>query len=134
MSNKYRSKYEYSVNCGQPFHQWSVIGADGGLHLNIRDLGTEHEKKYRQRYSGGLEIHWRRPPDHMRDEPPSYDECWLLKCPCWTDGSSLQASEFWIPEWLAFQGDQDAMFELLESNMIIRFGEVDEVVKRVEKH
>lgn len=133
MSNKYRCKYEYECRFGQPFHQWSLVAADGGLHLHITDLGIKHEEKYHERYSGGIEVHWRSPPDYMKDKPPSHDECWLLKCPCWHDGSSLQVSEFWIPKWLALKGDQDAMFELLESDMSNRFGEVDDSAERVEQ-
>ena len=124
--NNYRFKYTYESLHGNATHIWSAVGARGAIHLHITDYGEEHGQKYGQRYSGGIETHWRAPPEYMQDQPPSQDECWLLHCPCWHDGSSLQVSEFWIPRWLASPDDHDAMFALLESEMAGQFETEDE--------
>lgn len=113
---KWRAKYEYSVQFGNPKHCWSIVGPVSGLHLHITDHGEKHAEKYGERYSGGFEIHHRVPPAYMEDQAPSYDDCWLLHCPCWRDGSSLQVSEFWIPLWQADPHDHDRMFEALISD------------------
>lgn len=111
---KYRSKYEYSCPFGRPRHVWSSVGAQGAMHLHISDCGEEHERKYGERYSGGIEIHYRTPPSNRA---PDHDQCWLLKGPCWHDGSSLAATEHWIPLWLASPEDHDRMFHLLEAEL-----------------
>lgn len=110
---RYRCKYEFTLRFGKPFHLWSLLGARGGLHLHITDNGEEHAREYGERYHGGIEIHYRTPPDYMQDTPPTSDECWLLHAPCWHDGSSLQASERWIPMWLTNQHDHEYMFRML---------------------
>jgi hypothetical protein len=104
-------------------HAWSMVGAKGAVHLHITDYG----EKYGTQYSGGIETHWRSPPECMQDQPPSQDTCWLLHCPCWHDGSALQVTEFWIPRWLAMQLESpdyhNAMFALLESEMAGKFAD-----------
>ncbi len=119
--SRYRCKYSYEHKFGHPLHLWSMVGAKGAVHLHISDLGEQFEQDHGRRYTGGIETHWRSPPDYMQDQPPSQDECWLLHCPCWHDGSSLQVIEFWIPRWLAAPNDHDAMFALLESEMARQF-------------
>jgi hypothetical protein len=107
----YRCKYEYEYRFGHPQHTWSVVGACGGLHLHIMDYGAD--AKYGEQFQGGIEIHYRQPPDYMCDQAPSHDECWLLKQPCWHDGSSLQVSEYWIPLWRVDPTNHVRMFEML---------------------
>lgn len=117
---KFRSKYEFSIEIGHPHHVWTVVGRHLAIHLNITDYGEDHAKKYGERYSGGIEIHYRQPPEYMKDDAPSQDHCWLLKAPCWHDGSSLQVTERWIPHWLEFRGapdEHERMFALLEAEV-----------------
>lgn len=97
---KHRFKYEYVPSSGRPRHTWSVVGAKGGIHLTINDNGESASHQW-DRYSGGLEVHWRTPPEYKKDDAPDHDNCWLLNGPCWRDGSSLEASERWIPFWIA---------------------------------
>lgn len=111
---KFRTKYIYEVPHGNAYHTWVVIGARMALHLKITDMGEEHRVKYGGRYSGGIEFHWREPPEYMADEPPSNDHCWVLQAPCWHGGSSLQASGHWIPFWEAAPNDHGRMFRELE--------------------
>ena len=63
--------------------------------------------------SGGLEIHYRIPPHYMFQKPPSHDNCWLLKSPCWHDGTSLAVEELWIPLWRNGETSHDLMFSEL---------------------
>ena len=63
---------------------------------------------------GGLETHYRSPPDYMGNSAPSHDHCHILKSPCWHDGTSRYASERLIPEWLADRHNHDAIFEMLK--------------------
>ena len=120
---QFRCQYIYEHSLGCPRHTWTVLGAKGAVHLHITDYGEEHGKKYGERYLGGIEIHYRHPPEYMTEKPPSQDECWLLKCPCWHDGSSLQASEVWIPTWQADPHDHDGMFAMLKNDARQRFEE-----------
>jgi len=124
---RFRSKYIYNNNYGRPQHIWTVIHGQGAIHLHINDMGQEYADKYRiDRYSGGLEIHYRKPPLYMKNDAPSQDECWILKCPCWHNGSSLEASEIWIPQWLNDQHDHDRMLASLEQYATDQFeGEDD---------
>ena len=109
MNKHYRCKYEYT-NEFHPMHMWSVVGARMAVHVHITDLG----ESYATRYSGGVECHYRTPPDYMRDSAPSQDRCWLLHAPCWHDGSSLQAAEVWIPRWLRDPHNHDNMFRAIQ--------------------
>lgn len=108
----YRCQYIYSRPFGWPVHVWELVGSAGGLHLHIRDTEGVGDC---DRYIGGIEVHYRSPPDYMRDQPPSHDECHVLKAPCWHDGSSMQATDIWIPMWESVGHDNDRMFELLSA-------------------
>ncbi len=119
---KFRSKYEYTKRWGNPAHTWSVVCAAGGMHLHITDHGEEHGQKYGERYSGGIESHSRTPTS---DTPPDHDNCWLLGCPCWHDGSSLQASEYWIPLFLSDPNNHEMMLTQLEGHTSLYFRNED---------
>ena len=113
---KYRCKYEFTAEFSER-HTWSIVGRHLGIHLHITDLSKMPGVDLDGRLSGGVEYHFRQPPEHMKDEAPSQDRCWLLKAPCWHDGSSMQVSDVWIPHWLEFRGAPDEharMFRLLE--------------------
>lgn len=126
LTSKYRCRYVYSARFGSPRHSYELIGAVGGIHFHVTDYGDEHAAKFGERYSGGLEIHLRQPAEYQRHDPPSQDECWLLKCPCWHDGSSLYASETIIPFWLCDPGDHERMFGWLRREAERRFRGEDE--------
>jgi hypothetical protein len=91
------------------------------MHLHIDDMGEDHGLKYGDRYSGGIEIHYRVPPDYMRDQAPMA-KCWLLGGPCWHDGSSLQATEHWIPMWLVDPHNHERIFGELQTELMDRDG------------
>jgi hypothetical protein len=109
---KFRCKYTYEKPWGNPQHVYTVLGRHGAMHFHVTDMGEAKEDLW-IRYSGGLEVHYRTPPDYMADAAPSQDKCWLLKCPCWHDGTSLYASERVIPFWLAAPNDHERMFQFL---------------------
>lgn len=110
---KYRSKYEYSRPFGNPTHVWSVIGRHLAIHLRIVDLGDHG-------LSGGIELHFREPPEYMAEDAPSHDRCELLQGPCWHDGSSMQATERWIPFWQLAPHEHERMFRELEAEIEAR--------------
>lgn len=119
MKMKYRCKYEYANNSIRgEVHTWTVIGPLGGLHLHI------HKYKDNE-YTGGLEIHRRQPSQYQQDDAPSQDQCWLLHCPCWHDGSSLIASEKYIPAWRLDPHDHDGMFAMLCNDADYHFAPSD---------
>lgn len=118
---KFSSKFIYERLYGQPHWTWLVVGRKGAVHFHVSDCGKENGEKYGQRYSGGLEIHYREPPSYMADHAPSQNRCWVLKCPCWHDGTSLYASERVIPFWLSAPDDHERIFRFLEHEYMERF-------------
>ena len=121
---KYRNKYELTWPFMNAVHTWSAIGSKGAVHLHINDRGVEHEQEYGKRYSGGFECHYRCPPDYMADDAPSHDHCHLLQAPCWHDGTSLWATEHWIPFWLASPNDHERMLLAINREMDERFASI----------
>jgi len=92
----YIGKYEVTWSASGPVHVWSLAGFHGGVHLHIHGYRTSPDEEYR--WSGGVEAHRKSPPDYS--EPPSHADCWLTGGLCWHDGTSLWATEHWIPRFL----------------------------------
>lgn len=115
---KFRCKYEYSSLYGRPHHVWTVVGRDGAVHLHVSDLGEQWSSQHGQRYSGGLEVHYRHP---QGDEAPSQEKCWLLGGPCWHDGTTMYAEETLIPLWQRAPHDHERMFGILQDDYAERF-------------
>lgn len=109
--SKYVCEYKYQNRFNNQQHTWTCIGRHGALHLHITNYKSAGEVQ------GGLEIHCRTPPDHMRDDAPSHEKCWLLGQPCWHDGTSLYVSETVIPYWLSDPHNHDRMFEFLQHEL-----------------
>lgn len=118
---KYRKEYKMNFPYGdKPHHTWSIIGAHGAKHLHISSYGKDDNVNF----SGGLETHWRNPPEYMAEDAPSQDKCWLLGQPCWHDGTSSYVSDKIIPtierelrgNGLDYRA-HDRIFLLLESEM-----------------
>lgn len=120
LPRKYRYRYRMELFGGHWHHSYELIGRWGGLALNITDFGDENIKILGQRYSAGLECHYRQPPNYMSDAPPSHDKCSVLGgCPCWHDGTSLYAQEHFVP---LFDGvSHDRMFRHLAADADGRF-------------
>ena len=113
-------KYELTRPFSHWRHRWSVVGARMAIELHI-EVPPKGAESVMREYSGGLEVHYRAPPSYMRDQSP-LEKCHLLGGPCWADGSSLQASEIWIPRWKRSPNDHEAMFAALERELIKRDG------------
>lgn len=100
-------RYTRKTPGAQAEHLWVVVTPRLSMHLFVRDCGAEVQGS---RYYGGIEQHWPRPPSWATDTLPTQTNCWIIGGDCWHDGSSLQASEYWIPRWLRAPHDHDAMF------------------------
>lgn len=123
---QFRTKYEYTRPHSAARHDWFVIGARGAVHLWITESPPGD---LRHTYSAGLEMHYRSPPNYMADMAPSQDQCWVLKCPCWHDGSSLYAVERYLPIWKADPHNHDKMFQILQQEYDAQFSRVCEPLK-----
>lgn len=112
---KYRFKYQLAPGIGGGvIHDWSAIGSLVGINVHFSDYRNDAAMRKVMEgnlLTGGIEFHHRSPPDYMKDEAPSHDHCWLLQCPCWHDGSSMSATDFWIPFWLENEHDHQRMFD-----------------------
>jgi hypothetical protein len=114
--SKYNCKYEYTIQFGQSKHAWYVEGARMGVHVHITESAlSKVEEDYR--YYGGIEYHYRTPPSYMKDDAPSHHDCRLLGGICWHDGSSLAATEIWIPRWESNPHDHNGMFNMIIAKM-----------------
>jgi hypothetical protein len=94
-------RYRYQFRAVRRFGTWEysyeLIGQYGGVHLHV---SGPHKYDGSEHWSAGLEMH-SRTPIGGEDSPPSHDHCWLLKCPCWHDGTSSYAQEHVLPMVLA---------------------------------
>jgi len=79
---------------GRLQHNWWIKSDDGGIHIwacLAKLAGWPDE------WLGGVEAHYAAVPDSyggwFDPAKPSHEDCWLLKGPCWHDGSSLYFSE-----------------------------------------
>lgn len=100
-------------------HIWMVSCETMAIHVWIQDT----KKEGVDRYYGGIEIHRASPPDYAPSVTPSNDYCWALGKPCWHDGSSLWASEYWIPLWDNGFTPHDHMLRRIEGELLSRLRE-----------
>lgn len=100
--HRYKYEYRYLPRHGSATHSYEIVGRFGALQLHI--------KEYENNLHAGLEIHYIQPLSHMRDVPSNMD-CWLTKTPCWHNGTSLYAEEYFLPHFTR-QNHQE-MFDLL---------------------
>lgn len=74
-------------------HVWWLRGPKGGVHVWAGENPAEFQARWGERYYGGIECHSPKPLYSHSGDTPDHDHCWVLKGPCWHDGSSLQFSE-----------------------------------------
>lgn len=95
---------------------FSVVGPRGAIHF----WTAPPDDAKPGRHFSGIEIHSPRPlyEGHSGGEP-----CWLLKGPCYHDGSSLQAQERWEPVFKHCNesGDFEPLWTALENEYMERF-------------
>ena len=74
---------------------WAAVGEHGGVEFWF----DEHDRIGKL---GGVETHWSHdPPDYM-DGGPHHTDCEVTGGNCWHEGTSLWASEHWIPMYERF--------------------------------
>ena len=95
--------------CYRDETRWAVVGEHGAVEFHCFNRVLP-ESRWRV---GGFEEHLRK-PQHYRgaQSEPDHDYCELLDGPCWHDGTSLWASEYWIP--LYEREGEEAVWRRLE--------------------
>lgn len=121
LPRKYRFEMKQYFRYGTWEREWALVGRHGGVHLHI---SGPHKYDNTENWSAGLEFHYRNPPDYMENDAPSHDECWLLHCPCWHDGTSLYAQERYLP--MALAGDDAGILRSMTRDADEKFGKADE--------
>jgi len=99
--------------------RWVLVGPHGAMDFHCTNVSVV--RAYGFDRCGGLETHYRTPPDYMRDREPSHEHCWMLGGKCWHDGSSLYASEVLIP--LLERDGVEAIWRQLDREYVERFGD-----------
>jgi hypothetical protein len=102
-------KIEVSAHGGILRVDFLVVGPEGAVHFWV---SPSREDITGDDLYGGVEYHHAFPPDYMRNDPPSHSPCHFLGKPCWHDGTSLWASEHWIPHFITC--GQEWVFTQLE--------------------
>lgn len=108
-------KYEWTRPFDQVRHQWSLRGPKGGISFHV-SLWEGKDAEKHDRFGGptaGLEFHHGYDPTGGQ-EAAHHAQCWLLKGPCWHDGTSLYASETLWPMIRATMPDHRAILAMLE--------------------
>lgn len=106
-------------NGGNIVDVWHLTGPRGGISYRVHRF-NEYS------VTCNIEVHRNYCPDkHFR--APDHTNCWLLKAPCWHDGSST-AAECILEEVIEYneQGDDGAIYELLEAKYYEYLGEKEE--------
>lgn len=78
---------------GEPSHVWWIKDDRGAVHIWARISRLDG---FPTEWIGGVECHWAECPEGsgwFNPQSPSQSDCWLLKGPCWHDGSSLYFRE-----------------------------------------
>ena len=101
--------YQYRHDGRRFTHMWSFRTTLGGVHLHLFEAKLPSDIV--PEWLGGYEAHYLSPPDYMPKDTPSQEHCWLLEARCWHDGTSLWASEFWVPFWRQAPNDHDRIFD-----------------------
>jgi len=108
-------KYTWVRPFDQVQHQWELRGPRGGISFHV-SLWEGKDAAKHEKFGGpscGLEFHHSFDPTGGM-EAPHHACCWLLKGPCWHDGTSLYASETVWPIVRSMMPDHAAIFRLLE--------------------
>lgn len=102
-----------------PTWRYFARGARGAVEFWVRDRGADFDREYGERYYGGIEVHSNESTDGV--SPPDHLRCYANgERPCWHDGSSLAATEQWIPMWEA-RCDEFMILDQLKGEYLLRF-------------
>ena len=69
--------------------RYCVVGPKMGVDFHFSGVGYD--------VSAGLEMHYLERPSYMEGQEPFSENCWLTGCRCWSDGTSLYATEYLYP-------------------------------------
>jgi hypothetical protein len=119
LSHKYEYRCEIHRSHGMGWmYLYIIIGRHGAIHLHFTEYDEDRIKQTPALAMpcGGLEAHYREPPDYMKDQAPSHSPCQILGQPCWHDGTSLYASETLYPLWKDRRSEPE-VFEWLVREM-----------------
>ncbi len=98
------------------------VTQDGyGIHFWAEGLfGDTNLHGIGPRAFGGVEYHWPKRPAWERETSDGNPLCWITGRRCWHDGSSLQASEKYIPMFRACNENMnfDPLFQSLERQLL----------------
>lgn len=87
-------------------YRYWILCALGAVEFQVHDISPmrkEDDADY-DRVTAGIELHWRKPPSGMEDEPPSHATCPMLAGrssfgpPCWHDGGSTWGQTY-VDRW-----------------------------------
>jgi len=82
--------------------RWILVGPLGAVDFHCTNLAMLARIRNAANMrglprSGGVEYHHRAAPEYLFGKDAAHEHCWILGGPCWHDGTSLWASEHWIP-------------------------------------
>jgi len=101
--------------------RWIVVNKLGAIDFHCTNTDLEIVAKFGR--SGGVEIHRSLPDDYQNPDQPDHLDCWILGGKCWHDGSSLWASEHWIP--MLESNGEEAVWQALYAEHKRQFGSED---------
>jgi len=115
---------KYSGGWTEQSYQYQ--GLLGAITFNVSAPSRDEDERYHNENEGrmgGVEFHWRAPVEDYFGVEPHHKNCDALGGACWHDGTSLWASEYWIPRWLMCSESErsDEMFAMLAAAYRERF-------------
>ena len=78
-------------------HVWQLVCRRGAVHFHATEYDERTRQHTKEKFSGGVEFHYLEAFAPDREERPYHQHCEILKQPCWHDGSSMMATDTFIP-------------------------------------
>jgi hypothetical protein len=105
--------------------EWAVTGEFGSLSFWCSPTQEDTSGFFDGEFYGGVETHYNEQskPAYL-DDKSKHNDCHVNGGECWHDGTSLWASEYWIPSVLP-RGDK-CIWETLEYNYDLKDSSVGE--------
>lgn len=125
---KYKQSYRMYWRFSSWGHSWEMVGEAGAIHVHLSTYLTGKDLRLWE-LSGGIELHYRKPPGHLKDRPPSYTDCPLIGL-CWHDGSSLWVTEQIVPN---FKLDSDGCIDVRAADHRYVFNRMEEWTSQLEE-
>ncbi len=100
---------------GETYVNMQVVGKDGCIEFAFALTGHPPRVYNTNLRTLGIEYHWnpmsKSVPAPFLNTPVSHNQCPALNGPCYHEGTSLWASEFWQP-MLVYHGPNDVWYQL----------------------